>query len=600
MLLKKIQRTLHLQQAVRLVWQSAPGWTLASIVLLILQGILPLLSLYLTKLMVDSVSTGLSATNKTAALGQVMVLVVLAGAIALIGNLCNSLVSLVSVAQTQLVTDRMLSILHAKSVEVDLEYYENAQYYDALHLAQQEAPYRPPQILNKLLQAGQSAISLVAIAILLVSLHWGIAIALFAAAIPGLFVRLKYARKLYRKQREWTSQQRRADYFNWMLTSGSYAKEIRLFDLGLLFRNRFRDLRASIRREKLTLATRTAIAESAIQATATIAVFAACGFIAYQTLLGAITLGSLVMYYQAFQRGQTALQEMLSSLSSLYENSLFLSHLDDFLNLKRIVAEPHQPQAVPVPLQIGIQFDNVQFRYPGSTRPLLEDINLTIRAGETVALVGENGAGKTTLIKLLCRLYDPTSGRITLDGIDLRQFETTDLRREISVVCQDYVHYNLTVGENIGFGDVNRLSDRDQIHLAAKRAGADKAIASLPYGYDTLLGKEFEEGEELSIGEWQKVALARAFLRQAQIILLDEPTSALDAKAEHQVFEQFRQLTQGRTAILISHRLSSVKLADRIYVLEDGTIVESGTHQELMQRNGSYARMFESQAQYYR
>lgn len=599
-MLLKIRQALQLRRALHLVWQSAPSWTFASIALLVVQGILPLLSLYLTKLMVDAVSTGLTTSDKAAVLRHVMTLVVLAGVVALAGNLCGSLVKLVSVAQTQLVTDRVHNILQVKSVEVDLEYYENAEYYNALHLAQAEAPYRPTTILNGLIQVGQSGISLVAIALLLFSLHWAIAAALFVAAIPGLVVRLKYSRKLYRKQREWTSQERRADYFNWMLTTASYAKEIRLFDLGSLFQRRFRDLRSSIRREKITLATRTFIAEWAIQASATLAVFGACGFIAYQTLWGVITLGSLVMYYQAFQRGQGALQEMLSSLATLYENSLFLSHLYEFLDLKRTVAEPLHPQVFPVPLQIGIQFDQVQFRYPNSTRPLIEDISLTIRAGETVALVGENGAGKTTLIKLLCRLYDPTSGRITVDGFDLNQFKTTDLRQEISVVFQDYVHYNLTAAENIGFGNVNQLSDRNEVRIAAKRAGVDKAIASLPYGYDTTLGREFEEGEELSIGEWQKVALARAFLRQSQIIVLDEPTSALDAKAEHQVFEQFRKLTQGRTAILISHRLSSIKLADRIYVLKDGRIVESGTHNELVQLNGHYARMFEIQAQYYR
>ncbi|HAJ58093.1 MAG TPA: ABC transporter ATP-binding protein [Cyanobacteria bacterium UBA8543] len=599
-MLLKIRQALQLRRGLHLVWQSSPGWTVASLALLVVQGTLPLLSLYLTKLMVDAVSTGLTTTNKAAVLGHVTTLVVLAGVVALVGNLCSSLVKLISVAQTQLVTDQVHSILQAKSVEVDLEYYENAEYYNALHLAQQEAPYRPTTILDGLIQVGQSGISLVAIAFLLFSLHWAIAAALFAAAIPGLVVRLKYSRKLYRKQREWTSQERRADYFNWMLTTASYAKEIRLFDLGSLFQERFRDLRSSIRQEKITLATRTFIAEWAIQASATLAVFGACGFIAYQTLQGVITLGSLVMYYQAFQRGQGALQEMLSSLASLYENSLFLSHLYEFLDLKRNVAEPLHPQVFPVPLQSSIQFEQVQFRYPNSTRPLIEDISMTIRAGETVALVGENGAGKTTLIKLLCRLYDPTNGRITVDGIDLGQFKTTDLRQEISVVFQDYAHYNLTARENIGFGDVNQLSDRDRVRIAARRAGVDKAIASLPYGYDTTLGREFEEGEELSIGEWQKVALARAFLRQSQIIVLDEPTSALDAKAEHQVFEQFRKLTQGRTAILISHRLSSIKLADRIYVLKDGTIVESGTHNELVQLKGHYAHMFEIQAQYYR
>lgn len=599
-MLLKLRRLLDLRRALHLVWQSTPSWTIASIALLVVQGILPLLSLYLTKLMVDAVSTGLSVTDKAAVLGQVMALIVLAGAVALVGDLCGAIAGFVSDAQSQVVTDYVHSLLHAKSIEVDLEYYENAKYYDALHLAQAEAPYRPTEILNRLLQVGQSAISLVAIATLLFSLHWGVAAILFAAAVPSLGVQLKYANKLYHKRWEWTPQERRADYFNWMLTSVHYAKEIRLFNLGSLFQERFRNLRTSIRQEKISLARRSFIAEWAIQISATVAVFGACGFIAYQTLQGIITLGSLVMYFQAFQRGQGLLREMFSSLVSLYGNSLFLSNLYEFLDLKRTIAEPIHPKTIPKPLKIGIQFEQVRFYYPGSTRPLLDDINMTIRAGETVALVGENGAGKTTLIKLLCRLYDPTSGRITLDGIDLREFETTALRREVSVLFQDYAHYNLTVRDNIGFGDVNRLYHADEIRSAAKQAGADKAIASLPYSYDTILGKEFEEGEELSIGEWQKVALARAFLRQAQIIVLDEPTSALDAKAEHQVFQQFRQLTQGRTAILISHRLSSVRLADRIYVLEDGRIVESGTHNELMQCNGSYARMFEIQAQYYR
>ena len=595
----KLRRLLYLRRALHLVGQSTPNWTIASTALLVVQGILPLLSLYLTKLMVDAVSIGLNATDKAAVLGQVMTLIVLAGGVALLGDLCSAIAGFVSDAQSLVVTDYVHSLLHAKSIEVDLQYYENAKYYDALHLAQAEAPYRPTQILNRLIHMGQSAISLVAIAALLFSLHWGIAATLFAAAVPSLGVQLKYANKLYRKRWEWTPQERRADYFNWMLTSVHYAKEIRLFNLGALFQERFRNLRASIRKEKISLARRSFIAEWASQISATLAVFGACGFIAYQALQGVITLGSLVMYFQAFQRGQGLLREMFSSLVSLYGNSLFLSNLYEFLDLKRTIPEPRNPQLFPTPLKIGIQFDRVEFRYPGSTRPLLEDISLTIRAGETIALVGENGAGKTSLIKLLCRLYDPTSGRITVDGIDLRQFQTTDLRREISVVFQDYAHYNLTARENIGFGNVNQLFHDDEIKLAAQKAGADEVIAALPYSYDTILGKQFEEGEELSIGEWQKVALARAFLRQAQILVLDEPTSALDAIAEHQVFEQFRQLTQGRTAILISHRLSSVKLADRIYVLQEGRIVESGTHNELIHRNGSYAHLFETQAQYY-
>ena len=595
----KLQLFENLRRAIGLVWQSAPKWTSLSIILLVVQGLLPLVSLYLMKLLVDAVTAGIDTPNKTAAFSQVLLLVSIAGIATLLSDLCRSLGSYASEAQSQEVTDYVNDRLHAKSIEVDLEYYENAQYYDAFHRAQQEATYRPSRILTSAVQLSQNAISLVAVAALLISLHWGIAAVLFAAAIPGLLVRLKHAGKLYRQQRGWTGLERIAYYFHSMLTRDSYAKEVRLFELGEVFRKRYRNLRQQIRKEKLSLATQRSITEFTTQAGGTVAVFWACGFIAYQTLEGVITLGGLVMYYQAFQRGQGFLREMLSSLASLYENSLFLSNLYEFLDLKRTVDEPLHPAAMPNPLQIGIEFRHVNFHYPHSSRPLLEDVSLKIKAGETIALVGENGAGKTTLVKLLCRLYDPTQGEITLDGIDLRQFNTTDLRREISVVFQDYVRYNVTVRENIWFGNINLSPQEDDIARAASSAGVDGAIARLPKGYDTTLGTQFEEGEELSIGEWQKVAIARAFLRQAQVIILDEPTSALDAKAEHEVFEQFRQLTHGKTAIIISHRLSSVKLADRIFVLKNGTIVESGSHDELLQLGGTYAHLFKIQAKYY-
>jgi len=596
-MLHKLQQAWYLRRALHLVWQSSPRWTIANLILSFIQGVLPLLSLYLTKLLVDTVSSSL--TQNPQALQQIIELVVVTGVIALITDLCSSLNQYVTTAQAQIITDHVHSLLHSKSIEVDLEYYENAQFYNALHMAQQEAPYRPAQILDLLIRLGQSLISLIAIAALLISLHWLIALVLFATAIPSLLIRLTYARKLYHQQWEWTPQERRADYYNWMLTSTQYAKEIRLFTLGKLFQHRFSKLRTTIRRDKLALTRQTLLAEWGIQVFTTLTIFSVCGLIAYQTVIGAITVGSLVMYYQAFQRGQMTLRDTLSSLASLYENSLFLSNLYEFLDLKRTVAEPTYPHSFPHPIVQGIQFENVRFNYPGSSRPLLDNINLTIRSGETIALVGENGAGKTTLIKLLCRLYDPTGGKITVDGIDFTQLDTATLRQQISVVFQDYVHYNLTAAENIGLGDLDRLTDMKAIASAAQKTGAEKAIARLPHGYDTVLGREYEEGEELSIGEWQKVAIARAFLRQGQIVVLDEPTSALDARAEYEVFEQFRKLAQGRTAILISHRLSTVKLADRIYMLKDGKIAESGTHAELMQLQGAYAELFELQASSY-
>jgi ATP-binding cassette subfamily B protein len=312
-----------------------------------------------------------------------------------------------------------------------------------------------------------------------------------------------------------------------------------------------------------------------------------------------LRLGDLVLYYQALQRGQGNIKGLLNSLSGLYEDNLFLANLYEFLDIKPKLIDPPNPKPIPHPMKTGIEFKNVGFQYSTTTRKALKNINLTIKPGEVVALVGENGSGKTTLIKLLCRLYDPTQGRITIDGIDLSQFKTEELRRQISVIFQDYAKYHFTAQENIWLGNIDLPPQSDSIIKAAKRSGADDVITKLPKGYDTILGKLFDKGEELSIGQWQKVALARAFLRDSQLIVLDEPTSAMDPKAEYEVFEKFRQLIKNQSAILISHRLSTVKMADRIYVMDNGTIVEGGTHEELMKLSGTYAHLFEIQASQY-
>jgi ATP-binding cassette subfamily B protein len=306
------------------------------------------------------------------------------------------------------------------------------------------------------------------------------------------------------------------------------------------------------------------------------------------------------MYYQAFQRGQGFLRDLLSNLVSLYENSLFLKDFYDFLDLQPVLVELSPSHPIPCPWQTGLQFHNVSFDYPNSQRSVLKEVSFTLHPGETIALVGANGAGKTSLIKLLCRLYEPTAGQITLDGIDLRQFSTVEWRNQISVLFQDYGRYQLTAGENIWLGNTSLPPDHAAIDQAARWAGADTVVEQLPAGYATQLGTEFAAGEELSIGQWQKIALARGFVSESPLVILDEPTSALDAKAEAEVFEKFHQLTQDKTAILISHRLSTIKLADRILVLSQGRLVESGTHDELMQHNGLYANLFETQAHPYR
>ena len=524
----------------------------------------------------------------------------LSGLVSFFNAACNALAELVNGVQAQIVTDHMYDVLHAKSLEVDLEYYENAKYYDTLHRAQQEAPYRPTRIVNGLLRVGQNGVSLIAIAGLLVASHWAIIAILIAAAIPGVLVRLYYAEKMYVWQRAQTANERKAIYFNWLLTRDQHAKEIRLFVLGPLFVKQFREVRQQLRPEHFQLARRRSLADLGSQISATCAVFGIYMFLANRTFQGLTTLGDLIMYYQAVQRGQSFLGEFLNGLTSLYEDNLFLSNLAEFLDLKRKIAEPAHPVATSSALQKGLAFEHVSFRYSTATKKVLDDISFTICPGEHIALVGENGAGKTTLIKLLCRLYDTTEGRITFDGVDIRQFASAALRQQISVIFQDYARYHSTARENIWFGNIQLPANHEHICAAAQHAGADAVINGLAKGYDTILGKWFEGGEELSVGEWQKVALARAFLRDAQIIVLDEPTSAMDPKAEYEVFQKFHQLTQGRTAILISHRLSTVRMADRIYVLEGGQIVESGAHDELLHQGGKYTDLFETQAQYYR
>ncbi len=599
-LLSKGKRDLHVGKALNLVWKSAPGWTAVSAGIVLVQGLLPLASLYLMKLVLDAVEASLTAPDKGGLFQEVLWLIGLTGGVALLGALLRALATPVREAQTQAFSDYMHGVLHEKSVEADLAYYESAEYFDTRRRAQREGPYRPLGIVTNLVQVSQSAISLTAMVALLVSLHWGVAVLLFATALPDALVRLKYAGKMFRWQRGRTASERLSDYFNQMLTGIMHAKEIRLFDLGGLFIQRFRDLRRTLRIEKIRIATRRSIAEFAAQAVTTIAVFGAYAFFAHQTMAGIITLGSLVMYYQALRSGQDFLRGTMTGLVALYENNLFLSNLYEFLDMKPRIATPPDPAPAPRPIQRGFVFEHVRFRYPGGAQNALTDVSMTIRPGEHIALVGENGSGKTSLIKLLCRLYDPTEGSIRLDGVDLRRFDPAALRREISIIFQDYVQYHLSARENIWLGDAESPADHERLVTAARRSGADEFIRALPKGYDTILGKRFKDGEELSIGQWQKVALARAFLRDAQIIALDEPTSALDARAEFEVFQRFRELARNKTAILISHRFSTVRMADRIFVLDGGRIIESGAHEELMRRNGKYAQLYEMQARNYR
>ena len=597
-----VGQAFRLGRAIRLVWQCAPGWAALNMVLVILQGLLPLATLYLIKRIIDAVTVAKSAVASSSAsfLGlssipsSILPLVALAGGSVLLAALCRSLGEPAGQAQSTIVSDKVSDILHAQSVAVDLEYYEDTRYQDTLHRAQQEAPYRPTRISNGLLSIGQNVVSFAGVSALLFALGWPVALVLFLAAIPGALIRVVFARRLFRFEQAHAENERRAWYYHWLLTDGQHAKEVRLFNLGAILRKRFLELRVSLRQGRLRISSQRAWRDFLTQALAVAALFGALAWVALRTVRGTLSLGDLFLYYSGFQMALNSMQSLLRGLAGLYEDNLFLIDFERFLSLKPRIPVPASPH--PVPETGPLVCRGLTFRYPGSERDNLKGVDFTLGPGQVVALVGENGSGKTTLVKLLCRLYDPSAGSIQMNGLDLRSLDPVAWRKGITVIFQDYLRYALTAWENIWLGDPGAEPDRERIAKAAEMAGIDGRIGKLPQGYDTMLGVRFRQGQELSWGEWQKMALARAFFRDARIVILDEPTSALDALAEAELFHHFRRLIGGRSAILISHRFATVKMADRIYVMADGGIAEEGTHLQLMERNGLYARMVRAQA----
>jgi ATP-binding cassette subfamily B protein len=495
--------------------------------------------------------------------------------------------------QAELLQDHITSLIHEKSVSADLAFYELSDYYDHLHRARAEARYRPVALLGNLGALLQNSITLVAIGAILIPLGPWLALALLLSTLPAFYVVVHYALAEYQWRQRTTTDDRRTWYYDWIMTTADAAAEIRLFGLGKYFQSNYKDLRQRLRGERLHLTRRQGLAELAASLIALLIMGAALGWMVWRALQGFVTLGELALIYVAFNQGQGLMRTLLENAGQLYGNSLFLSNLFEFLALEsKIVCAPGPPVHE---VKTGIAFKSVSFRYPDASGTALDDFTMMIPKGKIVAIVGPNGAGKSTLLKLLCRFYDPDEGKIEIDGRDLREIATDDLRRMITVLFQQPFHYNTTVQENILYGDLNLKASDAQVDEAIRAAGAAEIVARLPQRKETLLGRWFAGGTELSVGEWQRIALARAFLRRAPIIILDEPTSALDPWAEADWLERFRKLAVGRTSIIITHRFTTAMHADVIHVMNEGRIVESGSHQRLLEQNGLYAESWSRQ-----
>ena len=584
----------RLPDALKLAWEASRLWTSVWGVLLVVQGLLPVIGVYLTRPLVNRGMAAIRAGGSWQAVRPALVTGILIGALALVSELLRSALVWVRTHQSELAQDHITGLIHRKSAEVDLAFYDSPDFYDRLHRARAEASYRPVQLLESLSGVLQNGVTLAAMLAVLAPFGVWLPLALLGGTLPALFVVIHYTALQHEFSLRTTQDERRAWYNDWLLTSHETASELRLFALGNRFQATYNALRVRLRGEKLKLAEGQAIGEFAAGSVAVLVGGGCTVWMGWQAARGLIRPGQAGLFYHAFQQGLGLMRSLLQNLGQLYRSSLFLGNLFEFLELEPAVLNPPGARPVPASLRDGIRFRNVTFRYPGGLAPILTNFSLTIPAGRIVSFVGPNGSGKSTFVKLLCRLYDPAAGSIEMDGIDLREFSIDELRRRMTVLFQEPVRYNATAAENIGMGHAGAAPDA--IEAAACAAGADAIIQRLPQGYENLLGKYFLEGAELSTGEWQRIALARAFLRSAPILILDEPTSAMDPWAEAEWLDRFRAIAAGRTAILITHRLTTAMRADEVHVISQGRVVESGRHEDLLTRGGLYAQSWAREA----
>ena len=607
----RLRATRHLPRLLRLVWDTDRGLSLAMVVLRALRALLPLALLWVGKLIIDGVVGMVAGPGgrlihvADPALRHLALLVAVECLLAILGEVLARVSALVESLLGDLVANRTSVELMAHAANLDLEQLENAEIYDKLERARRQTVGRIG-LVTGLLASVQDLVTLATLAAALtVYVPW-LLVLLALAVLPSFLGETRFAALAYSLLYSWTEERRQLDYLRYIGASDVSAKEVKLFGLAHFLVGRYARLSAQFYEANKALAIRRALVASILALIGTLGYYGAYAAIIYLTVTGhrspagPFTIGVLTFLAASFRQSRDLIQRTLLSASQLVEQSLYLEDLFSFLAVEPRIRSGAGAPPVPSPFREGFVFEDVGFRYPGSERWAVRHLSFRIRPGERIALVGENGAGKTTLAKLLARLYDPSEGRILLDGRDLREYDVESLRRHVGVIFQDFFRYDFPLRENIAVGDIERLLDQPAIATAAERGLADSVAARLAGGFDQLLGRRFEGGVEISGGEWQKVALARAYLRDSDLLILDEPTAALDARAEYEVFQRFSELTVGRMAVLISHRFSTVRMADRILVLRGGEKVEEGSHGELVARGGLYAELFQLQAAGYR
>ncbi len=585
----------HLRKTLSLVWAASRYWTVAWMVMLLVQGLLPAVSITLIRQLVDNLVAVVGSGISWASVQKILIPLGVMAGLLLVGEFFNGVGEWIRTAQSELVHDYVTDLIHKQSVAVDYGFYEYSEYNDKLDRARQGASGRSLALLESTGSLLQNSITLFAVAAILLSYGLWLPMILIISAFPAFYIVMYLNKIQYEWSQRTTTVRRWLMYYDSLLTNSETAAEVRLFDFGDYFQSSYKKLRRQLTEEQLKLLKKQTLGRFAAGIIALMISGVALAWVGRLVLLGILSLGDLALFVQAFNQAQGIIKSLLGNLGQIYRNSLFISNLFEFLQIQPKIVEPPNPLPVPSIPKQGIQFRQVTFRYPGTEEPVLENFNLMLPAGKIVVIVGDNGAGKSTLIKLLCRFYDPESGSIELDGIDIRKFSVKQLRRLITVLFQSPIPYYTTVGENIALGDIWAASNQAEIEAAAKASGIHDKIMRLPRGYNTMLGKLFPEGTELSGGQWQRLALARAFFRRAQIIILDEPTSAMDPWAEHDWLERFRTLASDRTAIVITHRFTLAMRADIIHVMRAGRIVESGNHDELLALDGLYAQSWKSQ-----